>query len=145
LSCVYICIKEAVSDVARLKKTSMKSKVQFDLNGQNQSVIRAQIIFTDDVRDKVARQFHEYLGYESNIALVNIQPEGVCRHAVSINGSQVEMDLPVKNLEIRTVGGSPTETLDWLKELSIFQLEMIQKNIPSALKFIKSRLNEAEG
>lgn len=98
----------------------MKSTVKFDLNGQDESVINATIIQTDDVRDKVARRFKDALGYNSNLAVIRIksQPE-------SNKGPYSET-----NLEIRSYSASPTDTIALCRELPPEQLQMLYAVIP---------------
>lgn len=118
----------------------MESKLKFDLNGQDEYVVTAQIVYTDDVRDKVARRFYENLGYDSNLAVVRILPESNSYNSVLAGSAQVRLgdEVKVKGLEIRTVSGDPESTLAWLKELTQGQLEMMLKNIPVALKWKKT-------
>lgn len=111
----------------------MKSKVKFDLNASNEAVITAEIVFTDDVRDKVARTFHEGLGYDSNLAYVNIHPHLEMPGLVNINGKEVDGMIIVKRLQIKTFGASPTETLELCRNLCTCQLESLLKNIPIEL------------
>lgn len=100
----------------------MKSKIKFDLNSQDQAVVTAEIIYTDDVRDKVARTFYERLGYDSNLAFIEILPYDTM-------GQEVR-----KGIEIKTFGGDPVSTLELCRNLSTLQLEMLLKNIPVELK-----------
>lgn len=108
----------------------MKSKIRFDLNSQDQAVVTAEIVYTDDVRDKVARTFYERLGYESNLAYVEIHPD------TEIHGIQDGKDVSIKGrrIEIKTFGGDPQSTMELSKNLCTPQLEMLLKNIPSELK-----------
>lgn len=108
----------------------MKSKIRFDLNGLNEAVVTAEIIHTNDVRDKVARTFHEGLGHESNLAYVEIHPD------VEIHGIEDGKDATYKGrrIQIKTFGGDPQSTLELCKNLCTLQLEMLLKNIPVELK-----------
>jgi hypothetical protein len=69
----------------------MKSKVTFDLDGQNRAVIQAQIIYTDDVRDKIAVKFKEAFRAASSIAVVHYLPpaggEGVVMQITPLPGN----------------------------------------------------------
>lgn len=117
---VYLC--SAVSNVALLKNNNMKSKCYFDLNANDESVICAQITYTDDIRDKVANRFYENLGHESNLAVVRIFPD----LASSEKGIE-------KFIEIKTVAGDPSSTSMWLKELSLEQLKIIRNELEAVI------------
>lgn len=51
----------------------MLSKVKIDLNERNEPVIIIEWQPSDDLRDKVVKQFIEGFGYESNAALMKIE------------------------------------------------------------------------
>lgn len=108
----------------------MESRIRFDLNSQDQAVVTAEIIYTDDVRDKVARTFYERLGYESNLAYIEIHPD------YEIHGIRDTKDVSVKGkrIEIKTCGADPVSTLELCKNICTYQLEMLLKNIPVELK-----------
>lgn len=48
----------------------MQSRATFDLDCSNYPVIRAEIISTPDVRDKIAKRFIEALGHTSNWCII---------------------------------------------------------------------------
>jgi hypothetical protein len=52
----------------------MKSRVTFDLDGGNNPIILVHAEHSDDVRDKIARQFVERFGHSSNVAVVSFKP-----------------------------------------------------------------------
>lgn len=78
----------------------MKSSVKFDLNGQDESVIRASIIQSDDIRDKVADRFKMALGYDSNLALVRFlgYQEGICNMEIKTFGGEDQSKMIMKEL-----------------------------------------------
>lgn len=73
----------------------MKSKVRFDLNEDNRSVIFAEFENSEDVRDKIAMRFRENLGYDSNIAICRCIEEPPMAGTVYSPG--------FKRMEIKTV------------------------------------------
>lgn len=107
-----------MSNKALLKNEDMKSKCYFDLNGNDESVIVAEIVKSDDIRDKVAARFSERLGYESNLAVVRISPNS--------NSGLL--------FEIVTVGSAEENAAVMCRELCTEQLVMLQKTIPMVLK-----------
>lgn len=70
----------------------MESKVMFDLDCDNNSVIKIEIKSTADLRDKVAKRFIQAIGYDSQwceilpsgelqFTIFPIKPEELRRHA----------------------------------------------------------------
>ncbi len=114
----------------------MKSKIRFDLNASNESVITAEIVYTDDVRDKVARTFYEGLGYESNLAYLNIQPDFQIPGLLNIGGKETDTMFAGRRIEIKTFRGEETDML--CQQLCSAQLEALLKAIPKELKRRKS-------
>jgi hypothetical protein len=110
----------------------MESKVKFDLNANNESVIVAQIVSSDDVRDKIARRFYEGLGTSSNLALVTIFPETMVKLRGSESVAWAE-EVRMNQVQIKTVFGDPESTSVWLKELCTEQLEVISSEIEKVL------------
>ena len=112
----------------------MQSKIRFDLNPENEAVVTSEIIYTDDVRDKVARTFYERLGYESNLAYISIHPDTEIHGQTIKSGVVLDASVPGRRLQIKTFGGDPKSTLELCKNLCTPQLEMLLKNIPVELK-----------
>ena len=54
----------------------MKSKVQFDLDYDNSSVIVAKVEASDDVRDKIAQNFKNQFHLASNLCTVRFNDHG---------------------------------------------------------------------
>ncbi len=52
----------------------MKSRVTFDLDGGNNPIILVHAEHSEDVRDKIARQFVEKFGHTSNVTVVSFKP-----------------------------------------------------------------------
>lgn len=52
----------------------MKSRVTFDLDGGNNPIILVHAEHSDDVRDKIARQFVERFGHSSNVCTMSFKP-----------------------------------------------------------------------
>lgn len=72
----------------------MKSKVTFDLDGQNNPILLVQVSETEDVRDKIAHRFKENLG-TSNLCLAYYTPQHLEEHLVI---------LPMNKSEEKTEG-----------------------------------------
>ena len=117
----------------------MESKIKFDLNGQNEAVVSATIIFeSEDVRDKVARTFYEGLGHYSNLAHVMIYPDNKIYGLKNVNGTILDAGRNGRMIQIKTFGGDMESTLKLCGELSTHQLEMLLTNIPAELEKRKS-------
>lgn len=115
----------------------MKSKIKFDLNGQNEAVVSAQIIFdSEDVRDKVARSFHEGLGYKSNLAYVEIHPDTEIHGLLNSSAAATVIGVTMtgRNIQIKTFGGDAESTDKLCYLLCSTQLENLLKAIPKELK-----------
>ncbi|WP_298845711.1 hypothetical protein [uncultured Clostridium sp.] len=95
----------------------MKSKLMFDINEHNQAVITANVILTDDLRDKTAIKFIERLGGDSNLLLVHF--------TLTEEGERVN---------IKSFGGSKEETSALLRGVSIHQLKSLEEELPKELK-----------
>lgn len=115
----------------------MKSSIKFDLNGQNEAVITAKIVQTDDVRDKVAKQNFERLRYESTLAFVYC-----VNHSVTAGIVDNE---PTQEWEIKTVNPYQDDC-DWLTQrLSNRQLYNLQEAIEKEIYYRKKGANTIIG
>lgn len=113
----------------------MESKIKFDLNSQNEAVVSATIIFdSEDVRDKVARNFYEGLGHYSNLAHITIMPDikipGLLGGAM---GAYANTEKTGRMIQIKTYGGTHQETIGLCENLCTEQLEVLLKIIPLEL------------
>jgi len=52
----------------------MKSRLTFDLDSQNKAVILARVELTEDVRDKIAKQFQENFRTNGSLATISYFP-----------------------------------------------------------------------
>ena len=125
----------------------MESKVYFDLNGQDESVVVAKIISTDDVRDKVARRFKDGLGYESNLALVRILPDED-KYSALLSESQININVAgnkkISVLEIKTIGDGKEKTVALCRELCDVQLQLLAECIDVVI-FERSYKQKSDG
>jgi len=94
----------------------MKSKATFDLNFNNQPVIRAEIYHSDDVRDKIAERFKAGFAHESNIAIVTFD-------SYTTVGSPVPADI----VEILPLSPYETVIVNQLHNISVEQMEHLIK------------------
>ena len=122
----------------------MKSKVTFDLDGQNRPIILAQVSPSDDVRDKIATRFKEGFQNYSNIAMVSFWPDE-WKDGAPLNTIQI---LPLPNVE------DPKEHFTFLsteqiRSLSIaFDVELGRRDMPSAplnenMAYLEAAVNKA--
>ncbi len=58
----------------------MISKIQFDLGEDTRPVVLADIAFSDDVRDKIAKGFQDSFGTISSFCLINFRHVGRDTH-----------------------------------------------------------------
>lgn len=52
----------------------MKSRLTFDLDSQNRAIILVHVELTEDVRDKIAKQFQERFRTEGSLASISYFP-----------------------------------------------------------------------
>lgn len=95
----------------------MRSKLMFDINEHNEAVISANVILTDDLRDKTAKKFIERLGGLSNLLFIQF--------VLTEEGERVN---------IKSFGGSQEETSALLRGVNIHQLKSLEEELPKELK-----------
>lgn len=95
----------------------MRSKLMFDINEHNEAVISANVILTDDLRDKTAKKFIERLGGQSNLLFVHfvLTDEG-------------------ERINVKSFGGNKEETSELLRGVNIHQLKSLAEELPKELK-----------
>lgn len=103
----------------------MKSKVTFDLDGQNKPIILAHVSITDDVRDKIARRFQEAFGHRSNLALVEFHPSH--QPIAGIEPSYPLVITPIPSCPPDVGLKTYPEDLFWLPYLGVDQLEHLHQ------------------
>ncbi len=106
----------------------MKSKVTFDLGDYNKSVVKVHTQYSEDVRDKIARDFSGGFGYNSNLAYCKFLP----------------VDSGQSLMEITPFDGSIDDSQRIVKDLPTEQLESMQKAITEQLSWRKNLENEGK-
>lgn len=86
----------------------MKSSIKIDLGPS----IKVQVVSTDDVRDKLMKQFFEKLGYSSNLAYIHF--EGVSKE----NGEAV------KDISIYPIGAEECTSKQFMEEAYFRRMEI---------------------
>lgn len=86
----------------------MKSSIKIDLGPS----IKVQVVSTDDVRDKLMKQFFEELGYSSNLAYIHF--EGISKE----NGEAV------KDISIYPIGAEECTSKQFMEEAYFRRMEI---------------------
>lgn len=113
----------------------MKSKVQFDLTGQNDAVITARISYSDDVRDKVARSIKEKLS-GSQLMICHFVHDNAMADVIGSTDRFSE-------LEIRPLPGGNTGFDELAKQLHNEDIQALIYSLQYELNYRKRTNEEA--
>lgn len=113
----------------------MKSSVKFGLGDGNREIIEAHVVYSEDVRDRIARGFVEGMGYDSSLCYLRFRP---------VDGGQSVFEIYPLNGNIdellnEALNKCSDEFLLGLRDLISVKLDTPDDAEPSRSNFTESR------
>lgn len=106
----------------------MKSTIKIDMDHARNPILKIELVRqSDDLRDRMLREFFDELGYNSNLARIEFMPQ------TEINSSQTIHISPIKPGQLQELVGSDNDN----QNASICPaqaIEMSNLNIPQWMK-----------